>query len=166
MLSICSFKFLKNGDYFRRVFLNYRVYHLFRFLNFLLNGLIYTYVRIFFLNIGPFFFFPFCLFILFCFSNFYFHKIFSLFICSCVHSSLVVNSAVIFLLSISGAVCEERFWGGDGAWGREEGRLCLAETARQECRRMRPERSADDVLWCEACLLAEQGCPFLNWKYW
>ena len=118
MFSICSFKFLKNGDYFRRVFLNYRVYHLFCFLNFLLNGLIYTYVRIFFLIIGPFFFFPFCLFILFYFSNFYFHKIFSLFICSCVHSSLVVNSAVIFLLFISGSVCGERFWGpGEGRRG-------------------------------------------------
>ena len=53
-----------------------------------------------------------------------------------------------------------------GAWGGEEGRLSPGEAAWQECRRMGPDRRADDVLWCEVCLLAEQGCPFLNWKYW
>ena len=41
--------------------MNYRVYRLFCFLNFLVNGLIYTFVRnfSFFFNIGPFFLFSF-----------------------------------------------------------------------------------------------------------
>lgn len=55
-------------------------------------------------------------------------------------------------------------WGGPGRGG--EGGLCPAETAWQECRRKGADRRTDDVLQCEVCLLAEQGCPFLNWKYW
>lgn len=55
-------------------------------------------------------------------------------------------------------------WGGGSGRGGEGG-LCPEETLRQECRRKGAERRTD-VLQCEVCLLAEQGCPFLNWKYW
>lgn len=107
VVSICSFKSFKNNDYFRRVFLNYRLQH---FLVCLLwfpslwTPIIHVLEIFIFLSIlAPFFFFPFHLFTFLTLLIFilYSHKTFSLLLCFCVHSSLVFNSKAIFILFFS-----------------------------------------------------------------
>lgn len=59
-------------------------------------------------------------------------------------------------------MCRDRFWGGGGAWGGGRRGVCALGRLLAGVQEGRPEPRADEVLWCEVCLLAEQACPFLT----